>query len=158
MSDKSLEFWEKTLNRVYWLGVAFVGVLAANTVANIYNDSKKDAVENDIVDRSPRKLNKIKKVKFDSDTEIKEKVALAVDGLRSDSPAEEAYQKRKGSFDVKSAKALTGPTNKSNVSVYTICFTGGPCAGMSNSSRQNNGDIQLRGEAERTRLAGNLRA
>jgi hypothetical protein len=71
----------------------------------------------------------VKKVKFETDAELKEKIQAEEEALKTYAQSEDTFRKRKGSFDIKSAKLLDGASSKSNVSVYTICFTGGPCAG-----------------------------
>lgn len=134
MNDESIKFWDKAITKIYWLGVAFVSVLALNTVVNVYQNTKKEENDDEDEDNSPQTKNqKNKKVKFIGGLDTKEvqKGDQAI-GVLDDSKFKtpittEVERRRKGSFDVKSLKTLESSTR--DVSTYTIAFTGGPCAG-----------------------------
>ena len=139
---------EKNFNRLFWLGTGLVSLLGLNVLRKVLGQTRKRQAGSRGLAHQESPSEGQERRKQSMQLEIRDMVEERLESVDQDSSRSKpgASKPRSGHQEV--------PKN----SVYTICFTGGPCAGMSNSSRQNNGDIQLRGEAERTRLAGNLRA
>ena len=155
MNSKEVEFWDKTVNKMFWLGTALAGAIAVNALV-MYNqgrrksdkksfnqgdDFHKQNQAGDDIDHETlsgtRKGSK-RKVQFEEfhGGEISSPTNLG--------PNESAYntvrkQISKEQFD---AIEVTNPRRKAsidvhtgglgrtiNTNVYTIAFTGGPCAG-----------------------------
>ena len=132
MQGKDFEMWEKNLNRMFWLGAGFVSLLGFNIVRKVLNQAntkhlaRKTAVQPDIeaCDRTP--------IDTPTVTASKRKTSIhaeARDSLNDKRDSQDLDAANSGRSKSGTPKSKSGQFDLSKNSVYTICFTGGPCAG-----------------------------
>ena len=135
MDQKTIDFWDKSVSRMFWLGIAIVAGITVNTAVRHFYSPKDDdsqtskskkEIDTDpesADEASPKKRHKAtKKVAFADE----EKGSQGIKALKSPNLGvipDSQVSKRKSSVDNFSS-LHNRPTN-----VYTIVFTGGPCAG-----------------------------
>jgi thymidylate kinase len=140
MDQKTIDFWERSVNKMFWLGIALVSALTLNTAVKYLAQKDDDEYESkaDVKGRksfsrsdsirTPLKKPMKKKVWFsdeDNDSEHKEESETIKPKSRNVrfSDEGESRGKRRASIDVIDVKG------QQFTNVYTIAFTGGPCAG-----------------------------
>lgn len=130
MKGDSLDFWEKTAAKAFWLGLAFVGILGVNTAVSFWKaSSHKKGGRSKYYDQSSGESSPLfkknnKRVSFESDDKKNRERLNSKDKYDHmntlDMPTN---PKRKASAD------LMKDTRDRVGNILTIAFTGGPCAG-----------------------------
>lgn len=115
-ADRGIVFWERTFNKIFWLGVAGVVALGVNTAVIYYGKrkhipKKKETVREDDKENSEKKVPR--KLSFDP---LGEMPPLTLE------PTSEIKPSRKGSM-------VPGDLSLSQHLIHRIVFTGGPCGG-----------------------------
>lgn len=132
MDQKTIEFWDKSVSRMFWLGMAIMAGITVNSLVR-YWAASPDASERPKRDQegepesadetgNRRKSSKTKKVAFADE----EKPIVDIQRLKSPqlgSASDSLPNRRKNSVD-NLGGLKSRPTN-----AYKIVFTGGPCAG-----------------------------
>jgi thymidylate kinase len=144
MDQKSIDFWERSVNKMFWLGIALVTAFSLNTATKYWNmeddedqESKKDVKKRGVLNvdsesrsnsTSAKKIKNKKAGISDDDTFKDESPITGQDTPKFKTifniPASpDQITKRKQSIDTIAVKG------HHFTNVYTIAFTGGPCAG-----------------------------
>lgn len=131
MDQKTIEFWDKSVSKMFWLGIAIVAGITINTAVRFWNPSNDDSdatkkeveVEHDSPDDNSPKKKTLRNKKVAFVEEDKTSLETRIQRPPQLQPVDSTTSRRKSSVDnFNSLK--TRPSN-----VYTIVFTGGPCAG-----------------------------
>jgi len=115
-SPQSAEFWAKTMQKAFWLGVAFVGLLGVNTVLDLTEKSPNEQNE-DTSEISIKQVEKSNDEKIDAERTLRKKVTSSKFQIETEMPS-------------KDDRDMKAPTVKS------IVFTGGPCGGKTTALSQ----------------------
>ena len=122
--DKSIEFWQRTFNKVFWLGVAGVVALGLNTVALLAEKNRKKSKKEEKEKEGKDRLLNTPDKKEARNSRINSADPLAgIPPLSLDGP--ELKASRKGSL----VPHTMDPHNPHQI--HRIVFTGGPCGGRS---------------------------
>jgi hypothetical protein len=112
-ADRGIEFWQRTFNKVFWLGVAGVVALAINTAFVVSSKSRKSKKKDKTV-----KNEKVVKLpsRKDSFDPLAGMARLNLEATPDVRPS------RKGSM-------IPNEHVVNNHLIHRIVFTGGPCGG-----------------------------
>lgn len=108
-ADKGIEFWKRTFDKIFWLGVAGVAAIGVNTAVIYYGKNNKRLV------KAERNKKEEKEEKTPRGSPLDNMSPLTLE------PGSEIKPSRKGS-------AIISDQSPSH-SIHRIVFTGGPCGG-----------------------------
>lgn len=113
-ADRGIEFWQRTFNKVFWLGVAGVAALALNTAVVVNNKRRKSKNKDKVVKEEKNIKLPSRRNSFDA------LAGMAPLNLEAATP--DMRPSRKGSM-------IPNEHVVNNHQIHRIVFTGGPCGG-----------------------------